>query len=309
MRILVLLFKLVLILGVVAAAAFFISREALLLIASRQMVSELRELQQTGKTKDAFNRNCRVSTTAEAIPATVQSVELAFLNESQFQLQLLCSNFSYQPVAIRSGSLPRFVTKAPGSGGFVWSSEVPTSITLSIWGRSQTITLNNQDITVSSQGADQAVATSTLSPLTQCTGYGFQCCQDGSQVGAGEQAPNVLDCPRSCFSQCPARPVVLTFNTQPFYNSQTRVVNVMSGEVVTFSYVVELSGSDLQQVKLLLGDGQELTSLQTKDTLTHTFSCNQPLCTYQAKLTITDTAGMTNVDSNLNQVTISVSGG
>ena len=308
MRVLLLILKLVLILGVLSAAVFFIGREALLFVASRQLMSEVKELQKTGKTKDAFNRNCQVSRTVEAIPATVQSVELAFLDDSQFQLQLLCSNFGYQPVVLRSGRLPRFVTKVPGSGGFVWSKTVPTSVTLTIWGRSTTVTLDNENITTSNPGSNQAVATSTLSPLTQCQGYGFSCCQDGSQLGAGEQAPNVLDCPRSCFSQCQARPVILIFNTQPFYNPQTRVVNVMSGQTVTFSYVTELGGSQLQEVKLNLGDGQVLTSALSQDTLTHTFSCSQPVCTYQVTLSVTDTKGVTNVESNLNRVTISVTG-
>lgn len=306
MRILSLLIKILLTGGVVAVVSFFIGREVLLQLATRQMVTELRELQKASQTKNSYHRSCQIPNAVDGTRATVQSVELAFLNSTEYQIQLVCSNFSYQPVVLRSGSLPRFVEKMPGSAGFVWSDETPTSISLGVWGRFATITLAQSDIKVRNQGQEQAVSTSSLNPLTQCSGYGFSCCQEGSQLGAGEQAPNVRDCPRTCFSQCLTRPVILTFNTQPFYDARTRTLKIQSGESVTFSYVSELIGASTPQVALDLGDGQLLTSTNLQDSLTHTYTCTQAVCRYQARLSLTNAAGITNVDSNLNHVTIIV---
>jgi hypothetical protein len=124
----------------------------------------------------------------------------------------------------------------------------------------------------------------------------------------GDQLTQVTDCPRSCFSQCLRRPVVLSFTSDPFLNPQTRVAAVGAGESVTFSYVVDVPEAELVQIVINYGDGQEQQLLETSGSSSHTYSCTQPVCTYQASLSVTQENGATAAPTPVTMITLQVTG-
>lgn len=303
MRILRLLLISLIIAAILGGGGFLVVREVLLTKAVFDLENAAVELVKPAIRQKMWQQ-CKPFSLPEAQIFEVKSVEVAFINDRQYQLQVICDQYQSQPVVMRTYTLPSMVTKQAGTAGLVASEDLPSSVTVQLWGRYRTVTLENQKVR---SYFGQAPLTSVLSPTTSCSGYGYQCCQASSELGKGQLAPGVIDCPQTCYSSCSVRPVVLSFNTQPFFELPDRSLTITSGETVTFSYVVESNGMPLRDVTIIFGDGQKEVLSSESDSLTHTYVCQQSECQYLAKVIATDRDAVTSPNNSISEVKIKVS--
>lgn len=286
-----------------ASLLFLITREALLAYSTWQVKDSLLTLRTAAGNPARFVEDCKKYATTPNQVITVKSIEMTFTSNRDYQFQVICDNYMYQPIVKQKFELGPFVTKVPGSAGFVWSETVPTVAAFTLWGRTQSVVFGPQETQIV-QG--KASLDSTLFPQASCQAYGFQCCGLDSTQGVGEQAVAATDCPKTCFSQCVARPVVLSLNTQPFYEPKTRSVHVTQGQEVTFSYSTSLPADQTKSVVLSFGDTRTYESASPSGRVSHEYRCQQTTCEYQAVLTVTDKAGLTNVSNDVSKVKVIV---
>jgi len=301
MRIIRLLLSLLLTGALLGGIGFFVGREILLATAVAQVQDIANEMVKA-TSRQQYWQECVSFAAANSNLSEVKSVELAFTSDTEYQLQVICPQFTFEPVVVDFYTLPQYVTKKPGSGGLVAGEKTISLVTLGIWGRERSIFIQNQKV---ASGFGPLQETSSVSPATSCSGYGYSCCQSASQSGEGDSNTQVIDCPKSCFSQCLARPVVLSFNTQPFFDSN-RKVTLKAGETLTLSYVINPGSSAIKEIVLDFGDGQETTSTMLTNTVTHVYRCAQALCQYQVSLTATDVVGVSNAASSVNGVQLMI---
>jgi hypothetical protein len=162
--------------------------------------------------------------------------------------------------------------------------------------------------------------------------------------GLGKQTTTVTDCPKSCYESCLLRPTILSFNSQPAFDSVARIVEVNSGETVTFSYVlgngkddvfagqISKAASDRESfwdklqtiftakpnkqkdnqialpiaVSVSFGDGSMYHSTNLQDTFDHVYVCQTRVCYFQAQITASDARGVLSIDNELANIVVKV---
>ena len=326
MRILKFFFTSFLQLGVIGLIFFFSLREILLVYSASALKSDYELLlaknygqmcgQQFGYTQDYWT-------------------QLRFLTAKQYQLELVCADFESQPIVLDSKSLPILVAKdSLGSGFVVDDKKLPYTIRLTVLGRS--IHVFSESHKMYSQYLFPRDLDYALGPVTACQAHGYQCCILDIQSGQGNQVTEAEDCPKSCFESCLLRPMVLSFNSRPAVDFESRLVEVNVGQSVTFSYVigngkgdvfaqqldktssslwdriqvllsknVQTSGLSLPvQITLDFGDGEHVLSQNLQDTFEHVYTCSSRTCFFNVTLTATDALGVSNLDSELSKIII-----
>jgi hypothetical protein len=311
----------------------FLAREILLALALNQVTTDFVTVERKVKT-GAFAGDC----TRLGSFDTQGIAQLRFIDQNSYVLEVICDQFQANPVLVEKHTLPLLSLKAYGDSGLV-SGAVENQLELQVLGRSGLVHHASSGEVNWSYGklpADQPFN----GPLTMCAGYGLKCCQESEEQGHGKAIQGAIDCPKTCYEGCWARPVVLGFNTQPFYDLTTRTMEVQAGEEITFDYTVSETQQDnfadtpikeqkngisvmlavvqgwfkpqdntqtaLRQVVVAFGDGQqtELTDLQ--GTTTHAYTCAKPSCTYTASVKAVNAQGVEAQETRLGQVTITV---
>lgn len=243
MRVLKFLVSSLLVVGVICVLAALATREALLASSVSQMKDALRLLKSVEE-KGEYASNCLGLGAVPDENGRVYTGQLRFTSDTEYVLEVICNQFWLNPIQVKADQLKPLVKKLPGQAGIIWGDSL-SGITLSIMGRSsQIFVLEREIVTAAADSYD--FVNESVGPVASCSGYGYGCCLDDSQQGSGTQLEGVTDCPKSCFSQCQERPVVLSFHTQPFYDTATRTLTIANGDSVSFSYVV----SDTQTDKL-----------------------------------------------------------
>ncbi len=232
-------------------------------------------------------------------PAVLQ---LRFTSANEYVLEVLCSQFSIDPILLGMETLPVFVKKAAGNSGIIWG-DARSGIVLEVFNRKKIIGVEDRNVTTFSAQSELGIG-----PVASCAGYGFSCCKYESEQGLGTSFSGAVDCPKTCFSSCVSRPVVLAFNTQPFLDLKKRSVTIASGESVTFSFVIDSGTGGLIAVKLDYGDGVIDTFDTGKQTFDHIYQCSKSECLYQVKLTATDENGVSTVDLPIANMIVLVKG-
>lgn len=304
MRIIRFLLVSAVVIAVLAGGLALISRELFLAWGVATVRSQMGQLRQIARSPQAYSTQCaQKGAIPSEIGSVIESLQLRFTSDTEFVLEVVCVQFRLDPIQVAEGSLPMFVRKTPGSSGLIWGNE-SSAVELGVFGRHRTVLVEDRQLFYEPPG----IVNSGEGPLAACQGYGFECCQAETSQGMGDQLTQVTDCPRSCFSQCLRRPVVLSFTSDPFLNPQTRVAAVGAGESVTFSYVVDVPEAELVQIVINYGDGQEQQLLETSGSSSHTYSCTQPVCTYQASLSVTQENGATAAPTPVTMITLQVTG-
>ena len=244
--------------------------------------------------------------------------QLRFTSSSEYVAEVLCPGYSFDPIILDSKELDTYVTKVAGASGIVLGPE-RTGIELAVFEELQnrinsalntnfqfiqknsTVVMEDNQFVVLLPGEDLGTG-----PATSCEGYGFQCCQSDSQVGVGEPLLGTATCEKSCYSSCVRRPIVLSMNTNPFFDVQTRTLTVNSGESVDFGYVVDTGASETVQVVMNYGDGVTEDSIETSATLSHIYNCPTDFCEYQASLVASDSWGITSADTQVSRLQVRV---
>jgi hypothetical protein len=291
-----------LLIGVIAVLGFFIGREVWLEVASAQVRSAAQELRQIARNPQGYAEQClqRGSLRGQSL---IESLQVRFIDDRSYVIEAVCNQFRLDPIVINSGTLPLFVTKLPGSSGITWG-EKSSGVTVALWGRTRSVLVENEEITKPSSIDLKRVS----GPVTSCQGYGYQCCDAAVSMGEGEPFAQVLDCPKSCFASCQARPILLSFSSDPFPDPATRELEARAGEPITFSYILELPSGRVPTVTVDYGDGEVATSAKDNDSLSHTYSCLQALCRYQVDLKVVDDTGSTTNETPISRLIVNVSG-
>jgi hypothetical protein len=228
--------------------------------------------------------------------------QLRFTSSTEYVVEVICGSFVLDPILVERQELPMFVEKRIGNSGIVWGTG-RSGIVLEVFGRSAAIGIENE-LTFTDSGSANDLGTG---PRTACAGYGFQCCQPETTAGQGEQLTGVMDCPRSCFTTCLARPVILSFTTQPFYDQATRTLTVVPNDPVDFAYVASAGNNPSVTVTIEFGDGQTQQLSTLSGLATHTYSCQQARCEYQATVRAVDGDGIEAAATPLTMITVVVS--
>ncbi len=301
MRILKFLISSLIVFAIVAVVGFLITRETLLFLGTSTIKASLSKLTSASVNTGPYVRGCREKGSSPDVTA-ITGLQLRFISSNEYVLEILCAGFQFDPIVIENKKLPFMVTKEPGSGGIVWGTDL-SAVTLNVWGRQQTVGVQDEQVVT----AWNAPTTGTgVSPQTTCQGTGFTCCSADSQFGTGQNKTQVTDCPKSCFATCLARPIILSFSSDPLADTQTRTVTIGANQTVSFGYVVSYDTKKPLTVNLDYGDGKTDTFTTFSDKADHLYSCNVGICNYTVHLTLQTTDQIDSVPTPLSQMIIRV---
>lgn len=327
MRILKFFFTTLLQIIVIGAIVLLLLREILLVVAAGAMKSHYATL---------LAKNYGHICSQEFGYTQEYWTQLRFVDTKAYQLELVCADFVAQPVVLEQKKLPPLVSKTSiGSGFVIDDHKLPYTMRLSVLGRS--IHMFSEEHKLYSQYLFPRDLDYALGPVTACQAHGYQCCILDVQSGQGVQVTDVNDCPKSCFESCLLRPTVLSFNSRPAADFESRVAEVDVSQPVTFSYVIGNGKSDVfadqlskdqerglwERAQVLLnqstsdsglslpvivvldfGDGEQVSSSNLQDTFEHVYTCKSRACFFNATLSATDALGTPTLESELSKIVI-----
>ena len=301
MRIIKFLFKSILLIGCIGGVLFLLGREILLFMGVSRLKSSLSRIRSM-TVQRTYIAQCKAKGATFDTEDNSAVLQLRFISDNEYVAEILCSQLTLDPIVVAQETLPQFVKKIPGGSGIVWGDD-KSGVAIEIFNRRKTVFVQDQLIYTENNYDELG-----LGPATTCGGNGFSCCQIESEQGIGELFTGATDCPKSCYSQCISRPVILAFNTEPGLNLQTGTLNIDSGETVTFSYVVDAGNTNEVNIELDYGDGQKKTFFTDKQVNEHTYFCGKSECEYSVKITAENSRGITAFELPFMSFTISVKG-
>lgn len=315
MRILRLLFSATMFFVIIVVASFFIAREALLYLGSSQLQSSFRTLT-LSKNRGQFASQCRQLGSVGVGGDGIVKYQLRFLSSNDYLLEAVCNQFSFDPILIEQVSLPEFVSKVPGGSGFVLDSldggieiqvfaqeleKISEVVGFDLSGLVKTVSLTSEDGKSIVEGDINSISGS---PVTSCNGYGYECCQDVSQVGIGSRITGLVDCEKTCYSSCATRPIVLSFNTNPIFDPKERTLYTSDEQTVEFTYVADAGKASTVGGVIDFGDGKKMPVSGLAGQVSHTYSCPWGGCEYYVTLTLEDNWGIESADTNIGKIKI-----
>jgi len=321
MRILKLLFAALLFFGVIGVGGFLVIREGLLYWGVSSLEHSLQELRGAAGS-DAYDSECQNRGGGDNVSEFDEAVryQLRFLSSREYVLEAVCHQFSLNPIVISRNVLPEFISKSVGSSGFFWSETSTSSVELVVFRdlekqiqkyakfdtsflvRKKSLVVANNIVTTQSGPVPNSEG-----PVTSCQGYGYQCCEQSSQIGIGNQIKGTIGCSETCFSACASRPHILSFNSNPFFDIRTRILTLDSTQAVEFIYVADSADSEELTGIFDFGDGQQTRIIGKQGHVNHTYSCPQGGCKYTAKVKLADKWGVESADTPINQIVIQFS--
>lgn len=317
MRILRLIISAFLFFAVIIVAGFFLVRELLLYWGTSNIRSSLREMV-LARNRGSFSSQCNEFGSRAIGNDSLVTYQLRFISSTEYLVEAVCSGFQYDPILIAQGELPQFVTKVPGTSGFNFGFE-QSAIEIEVFSHEiEKITqstgfdfsfLSKKRYLVTENGvlikADE-MGYVPEGPVTVCSGYGYQCCNEVSHFGVGDRITGLPDCEQSCYSSCASRPVVLSFNSNPLLDQKTRSVTVQSGSSVQFTFVGDSGKATSMSGILDFGDGDKAPVSGLAGQVSHIYECKLARCEYEVKITLEDNWGVKSADLNSNKMKVIV---
>lgn len=316
---------------VLGGLALLLGREIVLFLGSSMLASDYKKL----------NSKSYIEKCSTQYGYSQESwTQIRFTSNKDYNLEVVCEDFIATPIILETKKLPPLLFKSStGSGFIIDERELPYWIEFKALGRSLFVYVEENQI--HSNYLRKADLDYEAGPISSCQAHSFTCCDVEVQSGIGEQLTGVNDCPKSCYQSCLLRPVILSLNSRPAMDSETRTVTVRNNEATTFSYVIgdgktdvfagqiieadELnflerlqavfSGESNSSIKGLalpvtvnldFGDGEVWQSNNLKDTTDHQFSCKTRICFFQVKLSASDASGVLSVDNELAKMVVRV---
>lgn len=327
MRIVRFFFFSILGLTITGAIFFFLGRNLLLIYSSNLLSRSVERLN-----KGNFSTHCqeRFAGNQESYP------QIRFTSEKDFNLEVVCSSFEEKPIILEEKHLPPLVEKTSTTSGFILKKAAyPSYIELKSMGRKATAYI--EDNVYHFSFLSRPDLDYSMGPKSNCQAFASTCCSLDLETGLGQQITEVTDCPKSCYSQCAVRPIILSFNNRPA--DDQGVIYLKSGQAVSFAYVVTASlqnpfgeqsvasssvGSSLRSlispeqkkglsaalpimITIDFGDGQSFQSQSLQESLDHVYTCGAALCYYQVRIQAIDAAGVSSLDDELSRLTVNVS--
>lgn len=301
MRILKSVLTFFLLAGLGGGAGFFLGREILLTIGVTQMKNSLKQVHEVARNSGTYTTECRKKGILELDESAIKSVQLRFTSDTEYQIEVICRQFSLDPIIVSKGKLPQFVTKVPGYGGVVWG-DATSGVAIQSFGKTKSIFVEEQMIYIGTL----ADVEGSLGPITSCEGQGFSCCSADVTIGQGRNLTTVNDCSANCFETCLKRPVILSLSTQPFFDLKTREVVVNKGEQMTVAYVIDFAGSKYLDIVIDFGDGQSQQMTEYTGETVHEYNCPTSFCRYNLEVTATNEKGIEAARTAITRVTVIV---
>lgn len=294
-------FRFILVLTLIVFIGYFGARELLLYFAGNQVVRAGRFLTQPVHYQPAISR----CLSGEEPGKTATALQLRFLDDRSYVVEVVCLGGTDQEVG--RGSLPWRVRKTTGSAGFWYGLETKNfvgELTLELWGQHRVVFVEGDSLR---QTWGKTVLRSSV-PESVCVAHGLQCCDAVLQQGEGEkQSQGVSDCQGQCYPQCLRRPLLLSFETDPRYEYETRTLRVTPGAAqVGFFYSFEEQEAKVTQVIIDYGDGQTETETVADGQFIHEYTCSQSSCQYTATIRATDSRGLSSPDTRISHVIVLV---
>ena len=302
---------------VLGLIAFLIGREILL----AKAVSSIKDavvVLRAAKYKNLYFDICQRKGSQIFDGVDLVTYQLRFSSSADYVLEAVCAQLEFDPILIEKKSLPSYVEKVPGSSGLVYSSQSEDGFELVAFGDLQATIMESVGFKLPISKT-QAIALEagklvypesmefvTEGPVTNCEGYGFDCCDPLTEQGVGEEITGLKSCPNACFSSCINRPSLLSFTTSPFYNPQTRRLQISRGSGVEFHYVVDGSDADQVKAKIDFGDGETRDLAAGETSTTHRYQCAYGTCEYEATIILMDKWGVKSYPSSISKIVIEV---
>lgn len=299
MRIIKFILKLTLALLVFSLIGGLVAREILLMMGVSSIKSSLTKLRRTAL-DGSYYEECRRKGVAPIEGETYATLQLRFTSPTTYRVEILCSQYSFEPIVLAEEKLPFLVKKVAGDSGVVWGENL-SGVKLEILGRQVAVGVEKRKIVSLDKNSELGV-----SPKTTCAGFGYGCCQLESELGQGEQLVKVTDCPKSCYESCQKRPVLLSLRTQPAAASVKQPVVIEAGSILTFHYLLDNPSPNELQVKLDYGDGGVEILTQAEGQAQHRYQCQKERCLYQFKLMAETEGGIKTADLPINNLQIMV---
>jgi hypothetical protein len=286
---------------ILAGASFLIAREVLLFWGSLKINNTLSSLLYVQHNQASYIKQCKLKGNTSNTKV-LSRLQLRFVSPQKYVSEIICDQFPNDPIVLSQESLPPFVQKAVGYSGVIWGTN-PSGVVLELWGRQTNTGVINEEIKSSS-----VYKPSQLQPQTSCGGYGQICCQIDTQKGVGQVNSQANDCPENCFTSCQERPVVLSFTTDPFFDEQSRLLQIVPDTAVTFAYVASSTQKQAPLVTINFGDGTDSTATSTGLTgqFSHTYTCGNGDCTFTAHLNVQDQLGVDSASTRVANIIINV---
>ncbi|AKM81692.1 MAG: hypothetical protein US01_C0001G0766 [candidate division TM6 bacterium GW2011_GWF2_28_16] len=311
--------------------AFLFGREILLALESNIIKNDYNSL---------LNKNYAAACTNQFSYSQDYWTQIKFTSDKEYNLEVVCSDFATSPIVLSSKKMLPLVSKASfGSGFIINDQKLPSFIELEVLGRNLYIYTDAQKIY--SNYLSKPDFDYDQGPLSSCEAHNYQCCSLDVQSGLGEQLTSVNDCPKSCYESCLFRPSILLFNSQPALDETTRTIEVLSGETISFSYVLGNGKNDVfsgqisrdeetswlqklqaifsrqkveendgialpVEVNIDFGDGETWQSASLQDSVDHSYICQTKTCYFQVKISAKDVQGVLSVDNELAKMIVKV---
>lgn len=239
----------------------------------------------------------------------LKGYQLRFVDERSYVVEAVCASSQKGLLTVRETTLPLNVTKLGGSGVYI---PVPNNenidaavIIKSGWRLLAVGFFDNQVMTKLISDPDLPQEFGEASAITTCQGWGFRCCDELSQVGAGAAPDGVSDCAGGCYQQCLDKPLLVLFATDPLMNAATRTVDIRGARAsVGFSYAIDDPDGKIVKTKIDFGDGDAFEDTQERSSAIHEYVCNQTACNFVATLTAVDNDNLPLAESRLSQITV-----
>jgi hypothetical protein len=231
-------------------------REFLLIQATSQLTNSYEALKDAVANSAQYVKECSLKGLTGG--STQVQFQLRFLTPSTYVLEVVCGASTLNNLVIRTESLPQFVTKRPGGSGGVFVKGEHGGVGITVWGRSRDVVVLDNMLTIQQPDAIPLA----VGPRTVCGGLAYHCCPEQTHQGVGDVFVDAIDCPRTCYASCQARPIVLSLITDPASDPQTRETVVQRDTPVTVSYVVDpATTNEAVSITLDYGDGSVQTFL------------------------------------------------
>lgn len=301
MRVLKFIFTSLLFIVVVGLGGGFVAREFILTTGVSNMKNSLRKVAEVSKNSGTYAAECRKKGIIELDESSIKTIQLRFTSDTEYQIEVICSQFSLDPIIVETGELPNFVKKTDGFSGIVWGDDL-SGVAIESFGKQKSVYVENYSIYLGTFADVQ----NSLGPLTSCEGHGYTCCSLDTTIGTGDQLTRVSDCPQNCYEACVNRPVVLSVSTQPFFDLKTRVLTVNKGGQVVVAYVLDPADSKELDVTINFGDGDMEHLSEFSGDVLHTYNCAQESCTYNLQVTAINEKGIEAAQTSITRVTVIV---
>lgn len=312
--------------------SYFFGREILLVLGSSMIRSDYDSL-----SNKSYGQKC-----VEKFDYSQESwTQIRFTSNKDYNLEVVCADFTASPIILESKKLPPLLfKKSSGSGFIIDDSELPAFVQLTALGRDLFIYTDEQ--VIHSNYLSKPDLDYSQGPISSCQSHNHQCCSLDVQSGIGDQLNSVNDCPKSCYESCLLRPGILSFTSRPALDDVTRIVEINSGEAITFSYVLSNGKDDvfegqinkaskesfLEKLQTVLskesssqkdnelafplksvidfGDSHVFQSENSQDTVDHVYTCQNKTCFFQAKINVKDARGVLSADNELAKMVVKV---